>query len=93
VARLKTPSELRRFVMLRADVESVVQRIGDSTYDLVLVDVDGNWTRWVFVSEDHAKRVAADLGIPVHDGWDGRISQRINRRDHWNEPGGQHRAL
>jgi hypothetical protein len=32
--------------------------------------------------------------VTVHDGWDDEsIAKRMNRRDHWNEPGGQRRAL
>jgi hypothetical protein len=37
--------------------------------------------------------VAEDLGVPLHHGWDARMTQRMNRRDHWGEPGGQRRAL
>lgn len=89
-----TPTELRRFVMLRHDVEAVLQRCGKDTWDLVLVDVDGNWTRWVFVARDQAEAACRELGIPMHEGWEGgRIPQRMNRRDHWNVPGGQRRAL
>lgn len=95
MARARTPSELRRFVQLRPDVEAVVQRCGANTFDLVLIDLGGNWTRWVFPSREVAEAVAADLEIPLHDGWeeDERMSRRLNRRDHWNEPGGQRRAL
>ena len=90
---MRIPSELRRFVQLREDVEGVLQRCGRATFDLVLVDLQGNWTRWVFTSLEHARAAAADLQIPLHEGWDERMSQRLNRRDHWNEPGGQRRAL
>jgi hypothetical protein len=88
-----TPTELRRFAMLRSDVEAVLQRCGRDTWDLVLIDVDGNWTRWVFVSRAAAEAAAEDLGVPLHDAWDARMTQRMNRRDHWGEPGGQRRAL
>ena len=40
-----TPLELRRFAQLRSDVEAVLQRCGLGTYDLVLTDALGNWTR------------------------------------------------
>jgi hypothetical protein len=95
MARVRTPSELRRFVQLRPDVEAVLQRCGANTFDLVLIDLEGNWTRWVFPSGDVAEAVADDLEIPLHRGWeeDERMSRRLNRRDHWNEPGGQRRAL
>jgi hypothetical protein len=79
--------------MLRSDVEAVLQRCGRDTWDLVLIDVDGTWTRWVFVSREVAEAVAEDLGVPLHHGWDARMTQRMNRRDHWGEPGGQRRAL
>ena len=85
--------ELKRFVALRTDVEAVLQRCGLRTYDLVLVDPEGNWTRWVFTSEEAATTAADDLGVPLHRGWDERMARRMNRRDHWNEPSGQKRAL
>ena len=87
------PTELRTFVTLRQDVEAVLQRCGLDTYDLLLVDLDGNWTRWVFPSEEHAVAVAKDLDIPLHRGWDDRMAKRMNKRDHWNEAGGQRRGL
>ena len=87
------PAELREFAILRQDVEAVLQRCGLDTYDLILIDLEGNWTRWVFSSEDVAVAVARDLDVPLHLGWDERMVRRMNRRDHWNEPGGQRRAL
>jgi hypothetical protein len=95
MARLRTPSELSTFVRLRYDVEAVLQRCGRETYDLLLIDVDGNWTRWVFTSEEAAEAVAGDLGVPLHHGWeeDDRMAKRMNKRDHWNVPGGQRLGL
>ena len=87
------PAELRRFAQLRPDVEAVLQRCGLRTFDLLLIDSQGNWTRWVFTSEESAEATAEELGVPVHHGWDDRMSKRMNQRDHWNEPGGQRRAL
>ncbi|MBI4260990.1 MAG: hypothetical protein HY658_10530 [Actinobacteria bacterium] len=91
----RTPTELRRFVMLRPDVEAVLERCGRETFDLILADVHGNWTRWVVVSPEEARAYCEELGIPMHEGWEdgARVTQRMNRRDHWNEPGGQQRAL
>jgi hypothetical protein len=89
----KVPHELVQFTKIRYDVEAVLQRIGRDTYDLVLIDPDGNWTRAVFNAEDAARAAAEFLEVPVHDGWDERMSQRMNRRDHWGEPGGQRRAI
>jgi len=91
--RARTPSELRRFVLGRPSVEAVLQRCGIETYDLLLIDMDGNWTRWVFTSDDAARAVADDLDVRLHEGWDDRMARRMNRRDHWNQPGGQRRAL
>jgi hypothetical protein len=87
------PTELRTFATLRRDVEAVLQRCGLDTYDLILVDLDGNWTRWVFPSEEQALAVAEDLEVPLHRGWDDRMAKRMNKRDHWNEAGGQRRGL
>ena len=93
--KARAPGELRRFVALRSDVEGVVQRCGAETFDLVLIDVDGEWTRWVYPSEALAEAVAAELDIPLHHGWeeDERMSRRMNRNDPWNQPGGTRRAL
>jgi hypothetical protein len=88
------PASFREFALVRNDVEAVIQRCGRNTFDCVLVDVEGNWTRAVFPSLEVAVEVCGDLGIPHHDGWsDPRIVKRMNRRDHWGEPGGQRRAL
>ena len=89
----RTPTELREFVLLRPDVEAVVQRCGLDTYDLLLIDLNGNWTRAVFEGEEGALAAAAELGTPVAEGWTEDLARRMNRRDHWNEPGGQKRAL
>ncbi len=92
--RLHTPGELRRFVTLHADVEAVAQRCGADTFDLVLVDLEGAWTRWVFPSQEAAEWVAGDLGVPLHHGWDDeRLTLRMNRGDPWNTPSGRRRAL
>ncbi len=90
---VRTPSELRKFVAYQPDVEALLQRCGLDTYDLLLIDFGGNWTRWVFPSEEEALAVAEDLGVPLHRVWDDRLTRRMNKRDHWNEPGGQKRAL
>ncbi len=90
----RVPSELRRFVQLRQDVEAVLQRCGINTFDLLLIDLEGNWTRWVFPSAEIAEAVAGKLGVRVHRDWsEPRMAQRMNRRDHWNDPDGQRRAL
>jgi hypothetical protein len=93
VAGVRTPTDLRTFVTHRQGVEAVLQRCGIDTFDLLLIDVDGNWTREVFPSTEVAEAVAGDLGVPLNRGWNDRMSKRMNRRDHWNDPGGQRRAL
>ncbi len=89
-----TPVELRRFVALNPDVEAIIQRCGIDTYDLLLVDSRGAWTRWVFPAEELARAAASDLGVPLHEGWDDeRLAQRFNRNDPWNTAVGTRRAL
>jgi hypothetical protein len=48
--------------------EAVVIRIGLRDAQLVLVDANGGWRRWVYPSVDRAETVARSLGIPVHVG-------------------------
>jgi hypothetical protein len=92
--RVRIPAELRKFAVLRPGVEAVIQRCGLDTFDLLLIDLEGNWTRWVFPSQEAAEAAAEQLEVPLHHGWDDvRMAQRMNKRDHWNEPGGQQRAL
>jgi hypothetical protein len=87
------PSSLREFVKLRPEVEGVVQHVGLDTWDLLLIDVTGLWTRQEFPSREAALLVCERLGIRGHDGWDEpRLSRRMSARDHWNTPDGQRRA-
>ena len=91
---VKVPNDIRRFAIVNPEVEAVLQRCGKDTWDLVLIDLEGNWTRAVFVSKEYAEAVAEQLGLPLHEGWEEpRMAKRMNRRDHWNVPGGQKRAL
>jgi hypothetical protein len=48
--------------------DAVVVRIGLHDAQLVLVDADGRWSRWVYHSTDDAEQVARSLGVPVHVG-------------------------
>jgi hypothetical protein len=90
----KVPDDVRRFAREHEGVDGVVQRIGLDTWDLVLIDGDGNWTRLVTTSKEGAVAAAEELGATVHDGWDAdELAKRMNRRDHWNAPGGQRRAI
>ena len=87
-------ADTRRFVAGRSDVDAVIQRIGLDTWDLLLIDREGNWTREVMASEEECKVAAGELGATIHVGWDDEtIAKRMNRRDHWNQPGGRRRAL
>jgi hypothetical protein len=91
---LKAPEDFRQFAILGEDVEAVIQRCGLNTVDCVLIDVDGKWTRAVFPSKEVAEEACRTLEVRAHEGWDEpRLAQRMNRRDHWGEPGGQRRAL
>ena len=93
-ARIRVPHDLRHFAIVQPEVEAVCQRIGRETWDLLLIDVKGNWTRGVFQSKEQCEQAARQLDVPFHDGWDDdRMAKRMNKRDHWNEPGGQKRAL
>ena len=90
----KIPDDVRKFVAEHSGLDAVVQRIGLDTWDLLLIDAEGNWTRLVTTTEEAAKAAAAELGAEVHDGWDAdELAKRMNRRDHWNSPGGQRRAV
>ena len=64
------PADLRQFAIVQPEVEAVCQRIGRETWDLLLIDVDGNWTRGVFESKEQCEGVATQLRVPFHDGWD-----------------------
>lgn len=52
----------------RTGTEAVVIRIGLNDAQLVLVDGDGRWDRWVYHSLDEARGEAEKLGVPVHVG-------------------------
>jgi hypothetical protein len=48
--------------------EAVVVRIGAHDAQLVLVDGEGFWDRWVYPSMEEAQSAAESLGIPAHTG-------------------------
>ncbi len=60
--------------------EGVVIRIGLNDAQLVLVDEEGWWQRWVYHSVEEAKEVAESLGIAaVHEGeYPEELRVRIN---------------
>ncbi len=84
---------LRRFATLRPEVEGIVQRCGRATFDIVLVDVEGNWTRDVVGSAEEAAAVGRDLAVRLHQGWDEPRLARRMARDTWGRPGGRRRAV
>lgn len=64
--RARSPMD---FIGSRRDgVDAVIVRIGLNDAQLVLVDADGRWERWVYGSVEEAERVAEELGAPVHVG-------------------------
>lgn len=48
--------------------EAVVIRIGLNDAQLVLIDAEGRWDRWVYHSVEEAQKAAADLGLDAHVG-------------------------
>jgi hypothetical protein len=64
-----------------AGTEAVVVRIGLRDAQLVLVDADGGWKRWVYPTVDEAVKVAGSVGVPVHVGeYPEAIRVRMNTR-------------
>lgn len=50
-------------------IEAIVIRIGGGDAQLVLVDSDGRWDRWVYHSVEECTAKAKDLGITdLHEG-------------------------
>ena len=95
MSKLKVSPELRKFVQMHDEVEAVGQRIGEGMYDLLLIDVAGNWERTVLPSEEAARWMAEQLDVRFHEGWeeDPRLARRMNALDAWNTPGAKRRAL
>jgi hypothetical protein len=52
----------------REGTEAIVIRIGLNDAQLVLVDGQGRWDRWVYHSLDEARAEAEKLGVDVHVG-------------------------
>jgi hypothetical protein len=91
--RSRAPNALRDFAKVGREVEAVLQHVGRRTWDLVLVDVEGNWVRDEFETQEAAEATCRELGVQMHRGWeDPRMARRMNGRDHWNRPGGPRRA-
>lgn len=83
-----------RFAGKAKDVEGVLQRVGAGTYDLILIDADGNWERAVLASDEAARSFCLARDIPLHEGWDDPdLARRINSLDSWATPGAKRRAV
>jgi hypothetical protein len=90
----RIPDDVRRFATGRGGIDGVVQRIGLDTWDLLLIDAGGDWTRVVTTTKESAEAIAKELGATVHDGWDAdELAKRMNRHDDWAAPGSRHRAV
>lgn len=82
------------FAKLQPEVEGILQHVGRRTWDLLLIDVRGDWVRDVVEAPEAAEEVCRSLGVPMHRGWDDpRLVRRMNARDAWNTPDGRRRAL
>ena len=88
------PASFEHFARKAKDVEAVLQRIGAGTYDLILIDADGNWERAVLATDEAARAFCERVQLPVHDGWDDpALAQRVNSLDAWATPGAKRRAI
>lgn len=76
--KARTPQD---FIAGRSGVDAMVIRIGLNDAQLVLVDPDGAWDRWVYHSEEAAKEIADSLGVEVHSGeYPEGVRVRMNAR-------------
>jgi hypothetical protein len=76
--RIRTPQD---YAARREGCDAIIVRIGLNDTQLVLVDGEGGWDRWVYSSVDEAQGVAESLGIPVHVGeYPEAVRVRMNAR-------------
>jgi hypothetical protein len=77
--QLRNPAE---FAAASGDgTDAVVVRIGLRDAQLVLVDADGRWMRWVYPTVEDAMKVAEELGLPLHSGeYPEAVRVRMNAR-------------
>jgi hypothetical protein len=72
--------EPSRWASERQGVDAVVVRIGLNGAQLVLVDGEGEWERWVYGSVNEASTVASSLEIDVSTGeYPEAVRIRMNR--------------
>ncbi len=77
-AKFRTPQD---FVRAHPGCEAVVIRIGAHDAQVVVVDGEGAWERWVYDSTEEALEAARALGVPVHDGeYPEELRVRMNAR-------------
>jgi hypothetical protein len=70
-----------RWLRTPSGADAVVVRIGKNGAQLVVVDAEGGWERWVYPSMGDAQTVADQLGIPVHLGaYPDAVRLRMNTR-------------
>ncbi len=72
--------EPRSWMNGRRGLDAIAVRIGLNGAQLVLVDDDGEWERWVFPSVGEAAEAARALEVPVHTGeYPEEVRVRMNR--------------
>ena len=79
----RKPRRPEEFLGSRDGVDAVVVRIGLNGAQLVLVDGDGDWERWVYHSVDEATEAATALSLEPHVGEypeDVRVRMNVRRR-------------
>lgn len=76
--KVRKPEE---FVAARENVTAIVVRIGLHDAQLVLVDGDGDWQRFVYHSVDEATQAAQAIGLEAHVGeYPEEIRVKMNTR-------------
>jgi hypothetical protein len=83
--KTEPPSQVRdpaEFAAASGDgTDAVVVRIGLRDAQLVLVDANGRWMRWVYPTVEDAAKVAESLGVPMHVGeYPEPVRVRMNAR-------------
>jgi hypothetical protein len=88
------PHALRDLAEADPEIEALIQRSGDATWDLIAVGSSGDWQRGVFLTREAAADAAGELGFKLVESWeDGEIAKRVNSLDAWSSPIGKRRAV
>jgi hypothetical protein len=90
--RIKDPQDFLA-KLGRDGSEAIVIRIGMNDAQLVMVDGEGRWDRWVYRSLEEATAIAETLEVPVHVGeypeaTRVRIGKFVPDAGHWDTSGG-----